>query len=197
MCEATGRLVLTFAQIETVLSAGLRFNLSNKVGAAPAGNPTGIAAAVYGSMRFKAARDTINRLVHEEGALTERQTEVLGAMFEHIAHIANLRDKLAHQYATNQDDGGDVWLLSDSFTTRRFHARQTWRIAAIDVHWAALDLAAARRIFMNNLGGGVLFKKLPETPPTWRYKPTALEPLDPEIARALLGLPPQSQSSGG
>jgi hypothetical protein len=193
MCEATGRLILAFAQVETVLSACLRFNLSNKIDVRLSPNTTGFAAAVYGSLRFKASRDTIKRVVHEERKLTEAQIQNLGDVFEHIAHIANLRDKLAHQLAVIPPTKPDVWLLSDTYSTRRFHSRQTWQITSENVQEAASDLAAARELFMVGLTSGILLKNVPETPPTWRYKPSALKLLDPETARALLprGRPPQ------
>lgn len=125
------------------------------------------------------------------------QRTALNEVFEQIAHIANLRDKLAHQHMTPHPDNSDCTLISDGYSTRKLSAHQTWQVGIADIDNAADDLLAARRWFGSSDQSGTLFKKIPASPPTWRYRPSSLELLDPETARALLARrnqPPASKA---
>jgi hypothetical protein len=147
-------------------------------------------------MRFKTSKDTANRIVDQEGQLRPTQIQALRTVFEQTAHIANLRDKLAHQHMTPHPDSPDHTLISDTFSTRKKqHEAQTWQVEIREIDAAADDLLEARKWLGSPLEHGHLFSQISDEPPTWRYRPSSLQLLDPETCRALRARRNQPQSS--
>lgn len=191
---AGGQLFFHFAALETYLSGCLRFNLTWKIDVREWKDRSGFAAAVFGSQRFKASRDTVKRIVREEGKLSVEQLSTLDEIMAHFGHIAALRDKLAHQHTIKHPEQPETWLISDVFSTRNLRARQTWLITTQDIRDATYDLHFGREALGDPVGSGTLLIDCPTEQPTWRYKPTALELLHPEKANALRSQMRLSQS---
>jgi hypothetical protein len=192
-----GILFLRFARLECHLNDCLRFNLTWKIDTREWDNRSGFAAAVYGSQRFKTSRDTIKRIVQEEGRLEPAQIAALGTVFEQIGHIAALRDKFAHQVFGRDPSKPASWLISDTCTTRDIRNSKVWSLETKALIAASSDIRVALEWIGDPHQSGTLLKKLPTEPPTWRYKSSALELLTPEKARALREMQPPPQSSEG
>lgn len=70
-----------------------------------------LAAAIFGSMRLKASRDICKCILTEEGA-SSTVLALHKALSERVAHIEDLRDKLALQWLKRSDDFAK-WFLVD------------------------------------------------------------------------------------
>lgn len=181
LCLHVGHLFLMFARLEGALSSLLRLHLSHRISGPKKGTPTKhegvrIAAAVYGSMRFQSARDTLKRLMDIQKLDLDHRAGV-DAVFIQIGHIQSFRDAIAHQQTFKAyTDKPDVWYLTDIATTRAaVNAKaQVFHLAAI-AH-ATTDLNAATHLF----GGETVRRHIISKPerflelPTWRYKPSML-----------------------
>lgn len=197
LCLQVGHLFIMFGRLEGTLSSLLRLQMSHRLaGGAKRGTTKSkesvkIAAAVYGSMRFQAARDTIKRLMDIQN-LDPEHREGVDSIFIQMGHIQALRDALAHQQIFKAyKDKLDVWYLSDVATTRAFKTAhfRVFHLSAI-AH-ATADLDAATHLFGSEMIRREIIAKPARfaEPQPWQYKPsmlvqthhsTLLQPLAPE-----------------
>lgn len=172
---ATGRLFLKWADLETILSAGLRLHLERRL-SKPRGSKIderiGLAAAIYGSMRLKASRDIIKRILTHEKAGQEA-LDFHRLFFEQLAHIEDLRDKLAHQYSRPGEKPSE-WVLVDIATTKTHYKPKAYQIDALNILAAAIDLQTATNR-VSSLFPLDQRKRVDLTLPAWRYKSSMLK----------------------
>ncbi|MEA3034921.1 MAG: hypothetical protein QOH04_680 [Sphingomonadales bacterium] len=198
LCLAIGRLFLAFGMLEVSLAAGLRLHLQRCMAGEVGDNKSlEIAYTVYGSMRLKAARDALKRMLELERLGPQREA-FRAAFFAHIGHIEDLRDKLAHQFvekAWEEDDGN--WVVSDSTTSRSPKSIKFYIFQTSAVVCAAADLEiAAHRIGAIIPTIGDRWKEFDLSPPPWRYKPSMLKLLPQSnrlLRKARKPPPPPSQ----
>lgn len=169
----SGALFLQFAKLESILALELRTHL---VGRLSERNLSAykLAGAVYGSARFSSSRDTIKRLAADEGQPPQK-LRFMSDLFDHLGHIANLRDKLAHHHV-RWSGRREVWLVSDLVTTRRIAEYKTYEFhtlivgeAVLDLHWATSHLSKLRLLETRKFGPYDLRQ------PPWQYKPSSLK----------------------
>lgn len=132
----------------------------------------GLAAAIFGSMRLKLSRDIIKRILTHEKAGQE-VLDFHRLFFEQIAHIENLRDKLAHQYA-RQGERPSEWVLMDIATTKTYYEPKAYQIDSLHILGAAVDLHNAANCVGSLLPSNPR-KRRDLTLPTWRYKSSMLK----------------------
>jgi hypothetical protein len=179
LCQAIGHLFISFGRLEGTLSATLRLHLANNFADhLNQQESVGLSSAIYGSMRFKTARDTLRRLAKAEGVSPEVDT-FLDSVFSHIGNVEALRDKLAHQVVIAAADPalGGYWQVSDQVVTRDIKNVQIFVFDTEAVLAGARDLVAAA----HRLGGQIQRIKLFEQPAfdlspiAWQYKPAMLK----------------------
>lgn len=177
LCTAVGRLFLNFGQLEGVLAATLRLHLAGKINPkVEKGLP--LASAIYGGMRFKAARDTIKRVMEQENSPARVQKFVMDVM-AHLKAIETFRDKLAHQLVVPVHDDhltsdGD-WQVADHIVSRDIRNPLIYVFKIEMVEAAADDLMAAANRFGKQAKVDKLFDAVDLSAMTWRYKPSALK----------------------
>jgi len=199
LCLAVGHLFISFGRLEGVLSSILRLHLANNIADLDKANSLVLSSAIYGSMRFKSARDTVRRLAKSEGVSPEMDT-YLDSIFSHVGHIENLRDKLAHQavvpvHPDHLTQDGD-WQVSDQTVTRDIKNPKVYVFSSDLVTDAANDLIAAA----DHLGVRVekkLFENIKIEPLSWLYKPEKLKHVPLGKLRAQLKPRHQPRSSEG
>lgn len=196
LCMGIGHLFITFARLEGVLTATLKLHLANRIsGKAKEAEDIVLSSAIYGSMRFKAARDTIKRIMTTEDTPQPVVKFVL-SVFEHVGHIETFRDYIAHQTTVPAIEGRGHWQVTDSITTRTVKDPQV-RVFTLDaVVAAASDLVTAG----NRLGGGLIGKRLygdgfDASPVSWQYTPSMLRLVPRNKMRDPQGLAPQPPTS--
>lgn len=121
-CLAVGRMFLMWARLEGSLAAALRVHLEARMphdDEAEKNRAVRIAAAIYGSMRFKASRETIKRIATQEGFEADAMA-FLAAVTEHLGNVEKIRDVIAHQSMLDDLSDSDVWYFSTALTTRAF-----------------------------------------------------------------------------
>ena len=182
---ASGQLLLFFARIESYLAQCVRFNLGWRTDLSRYKDGSGYAAVILGSQRFKATRDTIKRVIEHENSLSSQQRAAVKEAMDHCGHIAAIRDKIAHQMLLPHPDDQKVWLLTDSYSTRDLQNARTWQIRTAAFTDCTHDLSAVINFLGPPSASGTLFINVPNEPPTWRYKPSELKLLRPEMARDL------------
>lgn len=141
-----------------------------------------MAAVVYGSMRMKAARDTMKRIA-EAHEYAPKALEFHEAFFSHIGLIESFRDKLAHQTAVEIAGDEGIWLVTDVVTTRSYKNPKAYQFTAEAILAAAQDLVLATVAIGSFLKKGPR-RSAPKLPP-WRYKPSMLKFLPAEKVRTL------------
>ena len=83
-----------FGRLEGTLTAALKLHLAMRMkDGNPSASEVALTSAVYGSMRFKAIRDTIKRIMHVEET-PKRNADFVRLLFEHVGHVENLRDNV-------------------------------------------------------------------------------------------------------
>lgn len=171
LCEAVGYLFLQWAMLENEMAASLRNHLQRRMRNREKGYL--IACSVYGSMRMKASRDTMKRIITEldcgPKALNFHQK-----FFAQIGHIEDLRDKLAHQFvvkANKEYDG--VWHTADIVTTRSYTNFKVYEFRTEAIVSAAQDLTAAANMIGQYLPKAAR-RSAPQLP-AWKYKPSMLK----------------------
>jgi hypothetical protein len=190
LCCAVGNLFITFGRLEGTLSAILRLHLANNF-AEHLSDHEGVAlsGAIYGSMRFKAARDTLRRLAKAEGT-TEKTNAFLDDVFGQIGHIENLRDKIAHQTVIPVPDEhatpDEYWQVSDQTVTRDIKKLKIYVFNTDAIIAAAQDLVTSAACLGNYSQGKKLFESVVPEPVSWRYKPSMLKHVRLGTARTRL-----------
>lgn len=175
-CLNIGHLLTHFSRLENLLTSVLKLHLALNIGSPNEPRSMRIASAIYGSMRFKASRDTIKRLLEAEGAPKDRVTFV-ESLFTQISHIESLRDKIAHQLVVPAHaDLGGYWQVSDMVNTRNIRNLQVWVFDTDALEAAAMDLDEIGNLLGNKPVNDRLFDQLPDFKlPSWRYKPSMLK----------------------
>jgi hypothetical protein len=187
-CTCVGHLFITFARLEGTLASLLRIHLSNTLMPSTADHQAAqLASALFGAMRFKAARDTLRRIVTVRGATPEVEG-FLDGFFAHLGHIENLRDKLAHLMVVPSEDPAEgYWQVSDVTVTRNLKNLKVFVFDTSAVHFAAADLVTAA----HRLGGGKFSELDPSTldisPVAWRYRQEMLKLVPLKSGRTLSG----------
>lgn len=172
LCNAAGHLFIMFGRLEGTLSAVLRLHLGNQL-AVVDGSMVALPAAIYGSMRFKAARDTMKRIMNLQKVPDETKRFVLG-VFEHVGHIETFRDYLAHQILAPAVEGSPFWQVNDTVTTRDTSKPKVYLFTAEAIRAAGDDLLTASERLGNSNLTRKLFEGLDGAPVPWRYKPSML-----------------------
>jgi hypothetical protein len=171
LCSAVGKLILNFSRLENSVSAGLRLHLTFRLKKHKKAGALNLAGAIYGSMRLKTSTMIMRRLMVEE----DEDTELFDALFGHVGHIRDLRDKLAHQALLRVPDKPGLWKVSDQVTTRAMNRVLEYQFSTEDVSRAASDLFNAYQLvkhflrFPGNIAGPL------HELPTWQYKPSSLK----------------------
>ena len=196
LCIAVGSLFLNWADFEGGLTAGLKLHLLaqfKSVNKAESNKAARMVAAIYGSQRMKAARDTMKRLASVED-IEPKRVRFAEAVFAHIGNIETLRDKLAHQSLVETPED-HVWRLHDIMTTRALMEPKLYEIKTQALYHAAADVKLAGLRLSGLLDKRSLAGRFDLTPPTWQYKASMLKPLPKSKLlppRSPLRLPKQS-----
>lgn len=174
-CGNVGHLFAGFARLETTLTSTLKLHLAINIEEPGTPRAMKLASAIYGSLRYKASRDAVKRILTAESASKE-MVAYIEAVFAQVGHVENLRDKIAHQTvsaAHNPKDG--LWQVSDVVNTRDLVKTQVWAFDTTAVGAAANDLFLAEAIIGGRYVSGKLFAGLTDlSPPAWRYRQTML-----------------------
>lgn len=171
-----GHLVNTFGRMETLLMSALKLHLAMNIGSPTDVRAMQLAASIYGSMRFKAAKDTVKRILEVEEGPAQRR-KIASEVFEQLAHIEDFRDKLAHQIVTAaHSDLGAFWQVSDHVTTRKLRSLKVWVFDTVALKYATSDLEAAAQLLGHKPVTNQLFDHLDHAElPKWSYKSSLLK----------------------
>jgi len=152
-----------------------------------------LSSAIYGSMRFRAARDIIKRIMKTEGTPKPAMDFAL-KVFEQVGHIEDLRDRIAHHAVVPAYKGAEeYWQVTDAMSTKDIREPKVYVFSEEAVVKAALDLIVAG----DRLGGTVVGPKLfadsdfDVSPPPWLYRPSMLKLVPQNKLRSPLGPSPQ------
>jgi hypothetical protein len=193
LCTCIGHLFITFARLEGVLAAQLKLHLAFRIQGEKAEHEDIIlSSAIYGGMRFKAARDTVKRLMAAEGTPKLTENFVL-KVFEHVAHIETFRDMIAHQQLVPAIEGPSFWQLTDAVTTKTIKAPKIYVFDADLVFLAAQDLVTAADRLGSHQSSKRLFsdQDFDTSPVQWVYMPSKLKLIPQNKMRSPLGRSPQ------
>lgn len=180
LCSAVGLLFIQWAKFENEMSASLRQHFRTQ--ARNTKRAARLAAVVYGSMRMKAARDTMKRIAQEH-EYTPKALEFHEAFFSHIGLIESFRDKLAHQTTMEIEGEEGTWFVTDVATTRSYRNLKAYEFTTNAILAAAQDLVLATVAISSFLKKGPR-RSAPKLPP-WRYKSSMLKFLPAEKVRTL------------
>jgi hypothetical protein len=176
-CVRVGHLFAAFSRFETGLTATLKLHLANNINEQNGAQAKRLSAAIYGSMRFKASRDNIKRILEIEGA-DRSIRDVSDDIFLQVGHIEAFRDKIAHQIVAPGFSGGGkaFWQVSDYITTRDSAAPKVWVFDNDAVAAAGHDLVVAGDAIGPRPVEGRLFTHLAGAQrPAWQYRPSMLK----------------------
>ena len=175
-CLNVGNLFTEFARLENLLTSALKLHLAFNIGSPEDVSAMRLASAIYGSMRFKASRDTIKRLFEVEDS-PKLRVQFVENIFAQVGHIEAIRDKIAHQMVMPaHSDLGAFWQVSDMVTTRNIQQVKVWVFNTDAVFAAAKDLNTIGDILGKRPITNKLFDHLAEFAlPSWRYKPSMLK----------------------
>ncbi|MFB0875341.1 MULTISPECIES: hypothetical protein [unclassified Sphingobium] len=176
LCLAIGHLFITFARLEGALAAILKLHLADKMGDLADSERLALSSAIYGGMRFSQSRDTIKRLATTE-QVDKRTFDFASAVFSHIGHIQDLRDKIAHQQLVPAYEGsGASWQLVDTMTTRNIREPKVYVFEMESVAYAGDDLNTAAHRLGGHPNCGHVLQSLERdlSPISWKYKPSML-----------------------
>ena len=187
LCSVVGHLFMAFSRLEGALAALLKLHLGDKLPKDSHVQQT-LPSAVYGSMRFKAARDTLKRVMGVERTPDATRKFVSG-VFEQIASIESLRDMLAHQQTVPADEGWPFWQITDLMSTRDIPNTKIYIITPSDISKAADDLVnVGLRLGSNSALKGIFTGDgFDISPIPWLYKPSMLKLLHQHKGRLPLG----------
>jgi hypothetical protein len=177
LCTAVGHLFITFARLEGVLASMLKLHLAGDMGDMTDIAKVAKSSAIYGSLRFKAARDSIKRIATVEGAAEKTFSFVL-SVFEQVAHIEDLRDKIAHHQLVPSTSGQpDRWVIHDATVTRDIRKPKVYVIHTNSIVLAAMDLnTAAARLGSGARPGHILIAAEDDLSSiSWLYAPSMLK----------------------
>jgi hypothetical protein len=185
-----GHLFITFARLETSLASLLKLHLAAAMGGIMKIENVRLSSAIYGGLRFAAARDAIKRIAAAEDVSEKTVNFALG-IFAQVGHIQDLRDKLAHHLVAPAYDGTDgYWQVTDAPVTRDIRKPKVYVFDSETLQHAAADLTAAEGRF----GGRIVMKghilqslEHDLSPIPWRYKPSMLK----LVPRSKLRAPPE------
>lgn len=185
-----GHLINTFGRMESLLTSALKLHLAMNIGSPTDTRAMQLASAIYGSMRLRAARDTVKRVLDADDAPTARRARV-EKVFEQLGHIESLRDKLAHQIVTPaHSDLGAYWQVSDHVTTRKLKQIKVWVFDTAAISHAAADLDKAAHFLGAMPISDRLFSHLDEAAlPNWKYNASMLR----EVPHSKLRVPPHME----
>lgn len=177
----------------------LRLHLANNLAACGEHQSLVLSSAIYGSMRFKASRDTMRRLAAAELA-PEGVNKFLDDVFAQVGHIESLRDKIAHQVIVPSVSPGEgFWQVSDQTVTRDLKKLKIYLFDTAAVEAAAADLTTAGSRLGNQTVGTRFFANegFDLTPIAWRYKSSMLKHVLRGTGRILQGRVPPLRPSDG
>ena len=202
-CREVGKLILGFGNLENTLSICLKWHLRDAMIILKPNHAASLSSAVYGSMRFKSSRDTIKRILKAERAGDQLAAFLAGA-FVQMAHIEELRDKIAHQAVIEpRESHSGQWEAWDVFTTRDPENDRVWSfsldavaMAADDSHAFVERISTYLDVHRENVNS-TLFGNLDVSPIAWRYKPSTLKLLPRSKRRGPRSPKPQPRSSRG
>lgn len=181
LCEAVGHLFLCFARLEGALSAVLKLHLAENIEGMDPHESIALTSAIYGSMRFSSAKDTINRITAAQGA-DKTIVKFLGTIFGQLGEIQKFRDRLAHQQTVavhddhKTDDG--FWQVSDQTTSKDIKNIKIYVFDTSLVHAASADVVKATAVIAGRKQTKDLLSGLSLEPVSWRYKPSKLKLVD-------------------
>jgi len=195
LCATVGHLFISFARLEGSLSAALRLHLGNQFAADVSAN-AGLPSAIYGSMRFRATRDVMKRIMTVEGTPKTIKAFVLG-VFEQVGHIEHLRDLLAHQQTVPAEEGSPYWQITDLVTTKSLKDTRIYLVTPDMIRAASDDLVTANKKLGNFEVTDKLFisPHFDASPVPWRYKSSSLVLVPRSSGRGPLGPPPRRKPS--
>lgn len=175
-CLNVGNLFTEFARLENLLTSALKLHLAFNMASPEDVRAMRLSSAIYGSMRFKASRDTIKRLFEVEGSPKAR-VKFVEELFAQVGHIEAIRDKIAHQMVVPAHaDLGAFWQVSDLVNTRDIQQLKVWIFDTNAVLFAAQDLNSIGDILGKRPITNRLFDHLADfSLPSWRYKPSMLK----------------------
>jgi hypothetical protein len=168
---AVGSLFINWGILEGEMAAALREQLTSQMRNGSKGIV--LACSIYGSMRMKTSRDTMKRIAEEFG-YGAKALAFHKEFFQHIGHIEDFRDKLAHQAVMRANKVFDNhWRVSDFTTTRTIKSIKIYEFETDAIFDAAEDLRDAAASISLFLKKGAR-RSAPQLP-TWRYKPSMLK----------------------
>jgi hypothetical protein len=189
-CLNVGHLFTSFARFENMLLACMKLHLMKNIdhGTDDQKRSAKLASAIYGSMRIKASRDAINRILKAESAPAELKSYVT-KIFSQVGHIENLRDQIAHQQVVPaHSDMDGYWQVSNHATTRDLTEIKFYVFDTNVVFDAASDLTLAGECLACEPITDRLFAGLTDfSQPAWRYKPSMLK----LVPHSKLRIPPE------
>ncbi|HMG48785.1 MAG TPA: hypothetical protein VK614_15160 [Allosphingosinicella sp.] len=156
----------------------LKLHLANNVSEDTSQTRTiALASAVYGSMRFKTSRDTINRILTTEPPKKTKAAR-LAAIFAHLGNIEKLRDYIAHQQISpvSQPMDGN-WQISTLFSAKDLTKTAVFHFKTEAVNAASSDLTVAlQRLGGRDVGTSLIDALIDDASPIpWQYKPSMLK----------------------
>ena len=177
LCTLVGHLFIAFARLEGTLSSILKVHLAQQIDQSETVESIALSSAIYGSMRFKAARDTIKRIASSEENSKESLDLAL-KIFAQVAQIEDFRDKIAHQQMTPAYDGASAyWQITDVTSTRDIRNPKVYVFDSDAVGAAAEDLLiAGSRLGKNSTKTSILSGLSSDlSPVSWHFKSSMLK----------------------
>lgn len=189
LCQRAGHLFIMFARLEGTLAAMLRLHLVARMGATLGelssiedAEAADVASAVYGSMRYQAAKDAIKRMIVIQRIPLDVR-ENIDLVFNQIGEIQKFRDLIAHQQLMRFElQKPHFWCLSNIVTTKSILSRKVLEFHVDIIADSTDDLKVIHDLFGRGPVVGTDIIPDPErflVPPTWRYKPSLLAQIDP------------------
>lgn len=197
LCLHVGYLFMTWASFENTLSGVLKLHLANVISEDPNETSTiAMSSAIFGSMRFKAARDAINRIIASQPPKPLKAGK-LGKIFEHIGNVEKFRDYFAHQsiQPTGQSLDGR-WQITTMMTAKDLSKVQFFQFTtdAVEKAWTDVNLAMSALTDRDVTGVSLIDSLIGDDPlPAWHYKPSLLKPVHHSKASPPPGFVPPLQ----
>lgn len=183
-CRRVGHLFIMFARIEGSLSSSLRLQLLSRLGTSPESidlnksfDSFNISSAVYGSMRYQAAKDMFKRMMDIQNIESSLRQNI-DITFNQIGEIQKFRDILAHQQVMRlENQQENIWYIQNAVTLKSITGIKVQKFHVDVIADATDDLSLILDIFGN--GPVVSNDIIPdptrfETLPKWKFKPSLL-----------------------
>ncbi len=174
--QAVGFLLLSFSGVEGSLQAVLKLHLTRHLKKKYKNDhfQLSLASAIYGSMRFSQARDTIKRIMNVENG-PEQHTKFAADIFQQMGNIQSLRDMLAHQnLQTINEAEGEEWTISDVFTTKDTMNVKNYSVSTEAIELAGLDATKLTSTLCSFNETSTMFSGGDVSLIPWQYKPSML-----------------------